>query len=65
MNIAEIGRSFSIGTLCLLAVGVLIWAVLKLRNNGFSIPPVLAIMGSGVLLLIAFDFYEIVLSFHT
>lgn len=53
MNIADIGRAFSIGTLCVLAVGVLIWAVLHLRKNGFSIPPVLAIVAACVLLLIA------------
>jgi len=62
MGIAEIGRSFSIGTLCVLAIGGLIWAVLKLRRNGFSIPPVLALIGATVLLVIAANFYLIDLS---
>lgn len=57
MNIADTGRAFSTGTLCVLAIGVLIWAVLKLRKDGFSIAPALAIGGSGVLLLIATNFY--------
>lgn len=57
MNIADIGRLFSIGTLVFLALGVLLWAVLKLLNHGFAIPPILAIIASGILLLIAANFY--------
>lgn len=63
MNIADIGRAFSIGTLCVLAVGVLIWAALHLRKNGFSIPPILALIAAGALLLIASSFYLAGVSF--
>lgn len=53
MSIADIGRAFSIGTLCFLAVGVLIWAVLHLRKNGRSAAPLAGIVAGVVVLLIA------------
>lgn len=57
MSIADIGRAFSIGTLVLLALGVLLWAVLKLRNEGMSIVPILAMAVAAVLMLIAVNFF--------
>lgn len=54
MKLADMGVVFATGMLSLLAVGVLIWGVIQLRQNGVSVLSLGAILISAGLAIVAF-----------
>ena len=53
----DIGIMFAAGIFILLALGILIWGIMRIRDNGVAVSSLIAVTAAEALFLVAFGFF--------